>query len=190
MYISPPEIALRRLTRVNELLLETVAGMYDEQASKWVCPTAPSAKWHLWHMARWSDLVQSMLVPVTSGESDLSDHGDQAWHALAIGDEWGFEDANPGKWGAGVGLDDNEAARLPLPETAKVVGYARSAFELAERRFAEVDDGMFDMVFWDWHDRETTVGDGLFSHIAHANRHLGMIEALRGVIGMRGTATE
>ena len=27
------------------------------------------------------------------------------------------------------------------------------------------------------------------SHLTHANRHLGMIEALKGVLGVRGTAT-
>ncbi len=36
---------------------------------------------------------------------------------------------------------------------------------------------------------ETTVAGDLGFHLSHANRHLGMIEALRGVLGIKGTAT-
>ena len=34
-----------------------------------------------------------------------------------------------------------------------------------------------------------TVQNVLLTHLAHDNRHLGMIEALRGVLGLRGSAT-
>ena len=161
----------------------------DAQASKWVSPTAPSIKWHLWHMARWADYVQSLLAPVTAGESDHSNVGKQLWDALGIADDWGFEDQHLGTWGVGSQIPVDEAQDLPLPALAKVVGYARSTFELLERRFAEIDDGIFETPFQDWHDNDTTVGDATIGYIAHANRHLGMVEALRGVLGQHGSAT-
>ena len=85
-------------------------------------------------MARWADYVQSLLAPVTAGEADHSNHGNQLWDALGIADDWGFEDRSLGTWGVGAQLSDDEAQDLPLPTLARVVGYARSTFEVLERR--------------------------------------------------------
>jgi hypothetical protein len=56
-------------------------------------------------------------------------------------------------------------------------------------RVGVLDDRQFNAAFTDWHDNETTLGDALIGYIAHANRHLGMIEALKGVLGMQGSVT-
>ncbi len=187
---SDSEIALRRLARVNGQLLEMVTELYDEQASTWVKPTAPSVKWHLWHMARWADLAQSMLAPVAAGDPDLSHRGDEIWDALGIGDEWDFGDTSLGnQWRTGTTVPNPDSASMPLPETAKVVGYARATFEVLERRFSEIDGTKYRERFVDWHDVESTTGDAMIGYIAHANRHLGMIEAIRGVLGLDGSAT-
>ena len=155
----------------------------------WLKPTAPSIKWHLWHMARWADYVQSVLAPVTAGEADHSNVGQQLWDALGIADDWGFEDQPMGTWGVGSQIAPEEAQELPLPELRKVAGYARSTFEVLERRFNEIDDGMFDTPFIDWNSNDTTVGDATIGYLAHAHRHLGMVEALRGLMDQNGTAT-
>ena len=189
MRLSPPEIALSRLARAHQQFLDMMKEVTDEQASKWAAETAPPIKWHLWHMARWADYVQSLLAPVTAGEADHSNVGKQLWEALGIADDWGFEDRSLGTWGVGSQLSDEETQDLPLPALSKVVGYAKSCFETLERRFAQIDDGLFDTPFIDWHENDTTVGDATIGYLAHANRHLGMIEALRGVLGQHGTAT-
>jgi hypothetical protein len=189
MRLSPPEIALSRLARCHQQFLDIILEVSDGMASYWNPPTAPSIKWHLWHMARWADYVQSMLAPVTAGETDHSRVGNQLWDALGIADDWGFDEQSLGTWGVGSQLTTEEAQELPLPGLARVVGYARSTFEMLERRFAEIDDGIFDLPFIDWHGNDTTVGDATIGYLAHANRHLGMIEALRGVRGQDGTAT-
>lgn len=190
MNVSASAIALRRLMRANALLLEIVTGLYDEQASRWPAPTAPSAKWHLWHVARWSDIVQSTLLPVANGESDLSNKGAELWEALGIADEWGLAVTSSGKLGGGTASGHEEAANLGLPEMIRVVGYARSAFELCEMRFSQIDDGLFEADFYDWDGVRLQVGDAMFGHISHINRHLGMIEAIKGVLGMDGSATD
>lgn len=189
MRLSPAEIALSRLARCHQQFLNCITEVSDAMASAWNPPTAPSIKWHLWHMARWADLVQSLLAPVTAGEADHSDVGDQLWDALGIADDWGFDERSLGTWGVGSQMSDEEAQELPLPTLARVIGYARSTFEVLERRFAEIDDDTFDTPFIDWHNNDTTVGDAAIGYIAHANRHLGMIEALRGMRGQTGTAT-
>lgn len=189
MRLSPAEIALSRLARTHQQFLDIIVEVNDDMASVWDPPTAPSIKWHMWHMARWADYVQSLFAPVTAGEADHSNHGNQLWEALGIADDWGFDDQSLGTWGVGSQLSDEEAQDLPLPSLQRVVGYARSTFEVLERRFAEIDDDVFDMPFIDWHSNDTTVGDASIGYIAHANRHLGMIEALRGVRGQHGSAT-
>jgi hypothetical protein len=189
MRLSPAEIALSRLARCHQQFLDVMTEISDPMASAWDPPTAPSIKWHVWHMARWADYVQSLLAPVTAGESDHSNVGTQLWDALGIADDWGFDDRSLGTWGVGTQVSDDEAQALPLPSLGRVVGYARSTFEMLERRFAEIDDGIFEMPFIDWHSTDTTVGDASIGYIAHVNRHLGMIEALRGMRGQHGSAT-
>jgi len=190
MNVSASSIALRRLMRANVLLLEIVTGLYDEQASRWPAPTAPSAKWHLWHVARWSDIVQSTLRPVANGESDLSNKGAELWEALGIPDEWGLKIAMPGRLGGGTGAGNSISANMGLPNMIRVVGYARSTFELCEMRFSQIDEGLFESDFFDWDGVRLQVGEAMFGHISHINRHLGMIEAIKGVLGFDGSATD
>jgi len=190
MHLSASAIALRRLMRANALLFEIVTGMYDEQSSRWAAPTAPSVKWHLWHVSRWSDIVQATLFPIANGEADLRNKGAELWTALGIADEWGFENPMPGKLGGGTGTGKSESAKLELPNMIRIVGYARSSFELCEMRFSQIDDGVFESDFYDWDNVRLQVGDAMFGHISHLNRHLGMIEAIKGVLGMDGSATD
>ena len=67
--------------------------------------------------------------------------------------------------------------------------YAEEAFALLEKRVAKLDDSMFNARFTDWHDNDTNVGDAMVGYLAHANRHLGMMEAISGVLGKDGTVT-
>ncbi len=141
-------------------------------------------------MARWADLAQTMLAPVAAGDPDLSHRGDEMWDSLGNGAEWDFSNTSLGnQWRTGTTVPHPDAVSMPLPETAKVVGYARATFEVLERRFSEIDATKYRERFVDWHDVESTTGDAMIGYIAHANRHLGMIEAIRGVLGLDGSAT-
>jgi hypothetical protein len=62
-------------------------------------------------------------------------------------------------------------------------------FDLLEKRVAKLDDESFNARFTDWHDNDTSVGDAMVGYIAHANRHLGMLEALSGILGKNGSVT-
>ena len=79
--------------------------------------------------------------------------------------------------------------RSPLPTLARVRSYAVEAFELLEARVAKLDDQNFNAAFTDWHDNDTNVGDAMVGYIAHANRHLGMLEAITGALGKEGSVT-
>jgi hypothetical protein len=180
---TPSEIVSSRLEKLDGQLLQVVDALTDEEASVWPATTAPSCKWHLWHMARWADYVQSLLSSVVD-EKAL-----ELWEFAGIADEWGFDGVDLGMWGAGSGLGNENGASLPLPGVPKVKTYAKEVFGLLEKRVGKLNDNTFNAAFTDWHDNETNVGDAMVGYIAHANRHLGMLEAISGVLGKDGTVT-
>jgi hypothetical protein len=151
-------------------------------------PRAPSIAFHLWHTARWADVVQAHL-PGASPELERLGPGEEVWDSRAIAAAWGMAMALGWK-GAGTGLDDDESAGLALPDRAALVSYARSAFGAAEAMLGAIRDdelqistsNVFDDPPW------PLVRHFTF-HLGHASRHLGMMEALRGVLGRKGTAT-
>jgi hypothetical protein len=51
------------------------------------------------------------------------------------------------------------------------------------------DDPVLERIVVDLYGDETEIGEAILNHLSHADRHLGMIEAVRGVVGERGTAT-
>jgi hypothetical protein len=180
---TPSEIISSRLEKLDGQLLQVVDALTDEEASVWPATTAPSCKWHLWHMARWADYVQSMLSSVVDEQTP------ELWEFAGVADEWGFDGVDLGMWGAGSGLGNENGASLPLPDVPKVKAYAKEAFELLEKRVGKLDDTTFNAAFTDWHNNETNVGDAMVGYIAHANRHLGMLEAISGVLGKDGSVT-
>ena len=180
---SPSEILSSRLNRLNRQLLLVSSTLTEEEVSTWPTKTAPSCKWHIWHMARWADYVQSLLSPIVDEQTP------ELWEADGIEDEWGFDDIDLGMWNVGSGLGNENGQTLPLPSAVKVTSYAKKAFALLEGRVAELDNVQFDSPFTDWHDVDTSIGDAMIGYLAHANRHLGMLEAISGVLGKDGTAT-
>ena len=180
---TPSEIISSRLEKLDGQLLQVVDALTDEEASVWPATTAPSCKWHLWHMARWADYVQSLLSSV------VDEKAPELWEFAGVADEWGFDGVDLGMWGAGSGLGNEKGASLPLPAVPKVKTYAKEVFELLEKRVDKLDEHTFNAAFTDWHDNETNVGDAMVGYIAHANRHLGMLEAISGVLGKDGTVT-
>lgn len=51
------------------------------------------------------------------------------------------------------------------------------------------DDQLLDIEIVDLYDERSTIADAIADATSHSDRHLGMIEALRGVLGNHGTVT-
>jgi hypothetical protein len=90
---------------------------------------------------------------------------------------------------SGMGMDEATSTTMPLPSKGILLDYARRAFEAANSACAAVDEEQLAATATDLYGMQTSVGAAILSHLGHANRHLGMIEALKGVQGARGTAT-
>jgi hypothetical protein len=89
-----------------------------------------------------------------------------------------------------MGLDDDASAALSLPRREEVAAYAREAFAAAEDVFGSVGDDELLVPTADFYDEGGWVVLEHFGwHLTHASRHLGMVEGLKGVLGVEGTAT-
>ena len=89
-----------------------------------------------------------------------------------------------------MGLDDDASAGLSLPAKAEVVSYSVEAFAAAEAVFGDIAEEEFLLPSADFYDEGGwVVFDHFGWHLTHASRHLGMVEALRGVLGIDGTVT-
>lgn len=177
-----------RIRRTHEWVLAAVAGLSPEQLRRGSAG-APSIGFHLWHMARWADLLQAKLPEMTEALATRLSARPQIWESESLAARWELAVEQLGGEATGMGMDDDVSATLPLPAAEQLLEYARSAFAGVDEGVTGVDDGQLVESCVDMYGARTSVGTALLSHVSHMNRHLGMIEALKGVHGLRGTAT-
>ena len=139
-------------------------------------PEAPSIAFHLWHLARYADSLPAKIGAAGGG----------LWEKEELPSRWGFAQASLGVEKSGTGMAGGESNEPPWPPKLVLLDYARRAFAVADAVVGAVDE--------DWFTRtsqqpDRTVGAVIMISLTHDSRHLGMIEAIRGVIGVTGTAT-
>jgi hypothetical protein len=178
-----------RLAKTHARLIEIVADLSEDQVGWRLDLHAPPIGFHLWHMARWADRVQATLPAMSAALGERLDAPGEIWEANALARQWGWQTEQLGYGQTGMELGDELAAELQLPSRDVLVDYARQAFAAANSAFGALDDSLLQERGIDIYGRENSVAYVLLVHLSHASRHLGMIEALRGVGGLRGTAT-
>lgn len=77
---------------------------------------------------------------------------------------------------------------MRFPGQAEVLDYARRAFEFAISAISAIGDDTLASVAKDDPDGDTYI-DNILIYYEHVSRHLGMIEAIRGLQGLSGTAS-
>jgi uncharacterized damage-inducible protein DinB len=182
-------LIVARITRAHGQVLDLTADL-PEEALRWQAGShAPAIRFHLWHLARWADTVQANLPGLTPALGRRLGAAEEAWVAEGLAHRWGLTPGQLGGGDTGMGMDDDVSAALPLPDREALLAYTRRAFAATEQRLAALSPADLDAPCTDLYGKVNVVGDVLLSHLTHVNRHLGMIEALRGVQGARGTAT-
>ena len=166
--------------RTHAHLLESVVDLADQELGWTAAPGTPSVGFHLWHVARWSDFLHEVLSGV----------GGQLWDSEGLALAWGLDDAGLGYAATGMGMDDDASARLALPPKALLLGYVRKTFSVADEAVGFLDERGMQMVYSGSRAAEYYGGEYPFSYnvlreLRHQNRHLGMIECLRGIMGLR-----
>ena len=86
-------------------------------------------------------------------------------------------------------MDDEPADALRLPGKAVVLDYAQRVFAHLQAVLKAMPDDSLFAVMADDPDGDS-YADNIMIYLDHVERHLGMIEALRGLQGTSGSATE
>lgn len=178
---------VQRTATTHDRLLQGTNDVTEAQFTQWPAPTAPSMGWHLWHVARWADRYQALLPAMAAGYQRPPEHGRELWDMDALAARWGFDAASTGYGQTGMGMGHAAAATLPLPGKALLREYAGCAFAAFEAVFRAMQDEQLrvrgpDLMYAGYQERERSVGEAILAHLTHASRHLGMIEALRGIV--------
>jgi hypothetical protein len=85
-------------------------------------------------------------------------------------------------------MPDEAAELIRFPPQTEVVGYARLAFAYADEAIKLVPDDQLLAAPKVDPDGDTKL-DNVLIYLEHLGRHLGMIEAIRGLRGSVGSAT-
>lgn len=185
---SIAERLVAEIAFIHTSFLEAVDDLDDERFRARPGAKAPAIAFHLWHTARWADMLQGRLGELAPALERVTTR-DQIWDARGLAEAWGLG-TELGKGATGMGLDDDASAALHLPAGGEVASYAREAFTAAEDALRSIGDAELLLPTADFYDEgDWVVLDHFCWHLAHAGRHLGMIEALKGVLGLEGTVT-
>ena len=176
------------LKTANERVMTAVRGLDEAQLHHRPDGTN-SIGWNLWHVARFADVVQYELavgVPAVAGRLGPAK---QLWHARELAARWGLDPAQLGRMETGWEMSEAVAQTL-RPPTGELLEYAESATAALARALDLVDDAtVLRDVTSPFNGAVRSCASLLVMHATHVNRHLGMIECLRGQLTGRGTAT-
>jgi hypothetical protein len=166
-----------RIAITHRHLIDAARACSDEDLVWHPVPTAAPIAFHLWHTGRWAD----RWAEAVGGRP-------QRWNREDLTAKWKFP-AEQGNGGTGMEMPDDAAANLPFPPRDALATYLRGAFNDLEQAIGALDDETILQPADDLLGKRAPLDDSLIRHLSHVSRHLGMIEALRGVRGGPGTAT-
>lgn len=192
------QILQERIALVHGWLIVAGSTVQADQFAEVFSPTSPPIGWHLWHIARFADRLQSKLAAVTEGRAQPEE-----WIRGKLASRWALAPQRLGVLETGMGQAQADAVSLVLQGGQKgIIQYAQTVFDLCvartekltsselERRYLGFLDYETDPLtgrIWETGPRESLVVQDLIIHAGHGTRHLGMMEALRGLLGAPGT---
>jgi uncharacterized damage-inducible protein DinB len=181
-------LLLRTYTLAHERALKVVDDLTEEQLAKPVHPAVHSIGWQLWHTARWEDRFAEILLARLPELATKHGPARQLWNSESIGERWGLPVATMGYRDTGTSMEDAAAEQMRLPAKAEVVDYARRAFAYVDEVCGSLTDEMLLSELPGDPDHDS-VGQNLMLYLEHVNRHLGMMEAMKGQLGLIGSVT-
>jgi hypothetical protein len=181
-------LMLRTYSLGHERALKVVDDLTDEQFAKPVHPAVHSIGWQLWHTARWEDRFAEILLEKLPDLAQRHGPARQLWNSESIGERWGLPVAHMGVRDTGTKMEDEAAEQMVLPNKTEVVDYARRAFGFIDEICGSLNDEQLLMELPGDPDHDS-VGQNLMLYLEHVNRHLGMMEAMKGQLGLTGSVT-
>jgi len=169
-------------------VIESAEQTDDSQFATSMGTRVHSVAWQVWHIARWDDRFAAITIDKTPELTDrFGSHG-EIWASESLAKQWGLPIGQMGQRDTGTGMDDESADALRLPGKVVVLDYARRVFAQLQGVLNAMPNTRLFAVMRDDPDGDT-YADNIAIYLDHVQRHLGMIEALRGLQGTAGTAT-
>lgn len=183
-------LLLRNFRAGHAAALGLVGELSEAQFCWRTAPGPQSIGWNLWHIAKWDDFIAEALVARSPSLSHL-EPAHQIWDSRGVAARWGWQTGRLGMLDGGTGLADDDAAALKLPAKQDVVAYAAEAFGHLEEVLSELDDSLLPQVIpgpilYPTDTQQDTYGNNLVIFLNHGYEHLGTMEAVKGLMGMRG----
>jgi hypothetical protein len=202
---EPMAAGIERIRRTHGWLVNVTSDLPGDGLVRSFGLTAPPIGWHLWHIARWADRLQATFPNHAFEARRRWDPGRQIWVRERLAERWGLEPSALGILQTGAGMTHETAGLLPAQVPGEALrAYVQEAFGALDAAVLGLSAGHLTqgrnsvMEFTTDAERqetieapgaETTVSADLAFHLSHASRHLGSIEALRGLLEIPGTAT-
>jgi DinB superfamily len=172
---SLSETLLRSYKLAHQRLLAAAEQLSPEQFTWSAGPSLHSVAWQLWHAARWDDVFGSYLHKALAQEPRT-----QVWEREALADRWSLASDSMGRRDTGTDMSDEAAEEVRFPDQEEVIDYARLAFEYAEEAITFISDDQL-LAPPKVDPAGDTKLDNVLIYLEHLSRHLGMIEAIRGL---------
>jgi len=177
------ETLLRSYRLAHKRLLTAAQALSAEQFTWSAGPSLHSVAWQLWHAARWDDVFASYLHKALA-----QDPRTQVWEREALAERWSLPTDSLGRRDTGTEMSDEAADAMQFPVQKEVVGYAKLAFAFAEEAIKLVPDDQLLAAPKVDPDGDTKL-DNVLIYLEHLSRHLGTMEAIRGLQGSAGSST-
>ena len=183
----------RQYRRCHQAILAMVDELSEDQF-RWRPPQGPqSIGWNLWHIARWDDYLAQVLLQHTPSLRHLGP-ARQVWKEQNIAAAWGLASIDLGLEDGGTSLTDVQAAAMTFPSKEAVTEYAEGAFAHLDAILPELDDTLIPQVLPTVTTEAFPVhepyGVNVVEMFRHACEHLGTMQALKGMLGLRGSVTD
>lgn len=183
-----PYNTLRAYKVNHKLILGLADGLTDDQILWKPAGYNNSIGFNLWHIARWSDnLIAEILKEFPQLDVDLG-AATEIWEQESLAEKWGLP---PVLYPGGTGLSDEAAYGLIFPGKEEMIAYLRKTFARTEA-FIEKFDARYpasELITDEaLHKTLTDIRWNLYYYLMHHCRHLGMMEALKGLLTGKGSA--
>ncbi len=175
----------------HKAVLDLAESLNDEQIRWKPAGYNLSVGFHLWHLARWADMLQAFIAAQAPELDPGLGNGKEIWDTERLGEKWQFP-AELGDFRAGTGLGEAAADQLPIPPRDELIDYLRRAYQAMENIVNRLDERYptFENLAETQQKKLRNIRQNVVGFYMHDDRHLGMMECLKGQQGLKGSATE
>jgi hypothetical protein len=176
--------------KVNHKLILGLAESLNDDQLNWrpADGHTNSIGFNLWHIARWADnLVAGILQDFPELTAELG-AANEIWVQESLAAHWGLP---PVLYPGGTGLGDDEAESLIFPGKGEMMIYLQKTFSRTEQLIIKFDErypAYKPVADETLRKKLTDRRWNLTYYLMHHCRHLGMMEALKGLLTGKGSA--